>query len=130
MKIFLIAIALCVAIASCRKEPGVGGDATISGQVWVRDYNSTFTQLLGEYPAEDVYVYITYGNKTGYDKRIKTDYDGYFQFEYLYKGDYKVFVYSADSTLTDLNNMVAVVQQISIEERKELVDLGTITIFD
>ncbi len=130
MKKITLLLFLALAMASCKKEPGVGGDASIKGQVWARDFNSNFTAFIGEYPAEDVYVYLAYGNKDGYDKRIKTDYNGYFHFDYLYKGDYKVYVYSLDSTLTDLNNQVAVVNNVTIQERKEEVDLKRITIYN
>lgn len=130
MKRFMIIFVLAIAYTSCKKEPGIGGDASVTGRVWVRDYNSTFTQLIGEYPAEDNYVYLVFGDNVGYDKRVKTDYDGYFRFDYLYKGDYEVYVYSTDSTLTDINNFVPVIIPVTIDERKANIDVGTITIFD
>lgn len=119
-----------VLLSSCKKEPGIGGDAKIKGHVTIRDYNSIFTVLLNEYPAEDVYVYIVFGDNDGFDKRVKTDYEGNFQFEHLYKGDYELYVYSKDSTLTDPNEQVPVITYVNIEERKEVVDLGEIIIFD
>ncbi|MFM9984277.1 MAG: hypothetical protein ACKVOK_03545 [Flavobacteriales bacterium] len=124
---FFLCLTFCV---SCKKEPGIGGDASIAGQVIVRDYNSTFTELIGEYPAEDVYVYLSFGGDEGFDKRLKTDYKGEFKFDFLYKGDYSIYVYSDDSTLTDLNNMVPVVLPVKINERKEEVVLDPIVIFN
>ena len=125
--LFFLCISFC---AACKKEPGIGGDASISGQVIVRDYNSTFTALIGEYPAEDVYVYLSFGDDAGFDERVKTDYNGEFKFDFLYKGEYSIYVYSDDSTLTDLNNMVAVVVPVKIEKRNEEKSLDPIIIFN
>ncbi len=129
-KILFFSLLITSLLFSCKKEEGIGGDASIKGNVLVRDYNTNFTQLIGQYPAEDVYVYLVFGDNTGYDRRIKTDYNGNFFFKYLYPGDYKVYVYSTDSTLTDLNNFVAVVKNVHLDGRKEEADLGTITITD
>jgi hypothetical protein len=129
-KTLIISVLLMTLFFSCKKEEGIGGDASIIGNVLVRDYNTNFTQLIGVYPAEDVYVYLVFGDHNGYDRRIKTDYNGNFFFKYLYPGDYKVYVYSTDSTFTDVNNFVAVVKDLHIKDRKEEVDLGTITITD
>ncbi len=124
----LLLFLLAVTLSSCKKE-GVGGDASIRGYVQVRQYNSTFTQFIAEYPGRDVYVYLVFDNNIGYDKRIKTDYNGNFEFRYLYKGDYKVYVYSRDSTLQDLSGIVPVVKEVAITERKEIFDLDTLPIF-
>src|SRR5438093_6287441 len=98
--ILAFASSVLMLIVSCQKDPGIGGDASIKGSVFVKHYNTTFTQFISEYPGADVYVYLIFGNDISYDKRIKTTYDGQFEFKYLYKGDYTVYVYSIDSTLT------------------------------
>jgi hypothetical protein len=121
---------LCALLCACTKEAGEGGSAAITGRVWIKDYNSTFTQLIAEYPAEDVYVYIVYGDRPGFDDRLKTDYKGEFQFESLTQGEYTLYVYSADSTLIDPNNQVPVIRKVTIDKRKEKVDVGDIIIFD
>ena len=126
-RIFLLLVAL-IAIACCKKA-GYGGDASIRGYVHVLHFNSTFTQYISQYPGKDLYVYVVYGNHPGYDKRIKTDYNGNFEFPYLYKGDYKVYVYSRDSTFTDPSGMVAVVRNISITSRKEVYNTDTLKVF-
>jgi hypothetical protein len=125
-----IAVATLLLAIGCRKEAGSGGNCAIQGRLWVRDFNSTFTQLIAEYPGEDTYVYIVYGSHYGYDERIKTDYKGEFEFTALYPGEYTIYAYSADSTLTDPNNNVAVLREVTIEKRKEVVDLGNIVIYE
>lgn len=85
-----VVIGFSIVLAACSKEPGEGGDASISGEIWVRHYNATFTTLIGEFPAEDQYVYIIYGDHPGFDARVKTSYDGTFEFPYLNKGQYEI----------------------------------------
>jgi hypothetical protein len=120
--------------ASCKKE-GIGGDATIRGYVHARQYNTTFTAFISQYPARDVYVYIVFGNNTGYDKRLKTDYNGNFEFRYLYKGDYKVYAYSKDSTLQDPSCLlggpceIPVIKDVHISERKQVFNIDTLLIY-
>lgn len=122
-------ILLTVAILIGCKKAGYGGDASITGYVHVQKWNATFTQYIGEYPGKDLYVYIVYGNHSGYDKRIKTDYNGRFEFPYLYKGNYKVYVYSRDSTFADPSGTTAIVKDVTIDKRTEVLDLDTLLIF-
>jgi hypothetical protein len=115
--------------SACKKEPGIGGDASISGSVFVHHYNSTFTQFISEYPGADVYVYLIFGNDISYSKRIKTTYDGQFEFKFLYPGDYTVYVYSIDSTLTIAGGTIPVTQNVTINSRKQTVAIDTLNIF-
>lgn len=123
-----LSIFILLTLIACKK-PGIGGDAKISGVVNVQKWNSTFTQYLGTYPGKDIYVYIVYGRHDGYDKRIKTDYNGRFEFPYLYKGEYQIFTYSRDSSFSDLSGTIAVVRDVRITTRKEEFKLDTIHIF-
>lgn len=120
-------------LSSCTKEPGIGGDATISGRVYEKHYNSTFTVLLSENYAPDVYVYLVFGDEINYGKRIKTNYNGEFEFEYLYEGPYKVYVYSIDSAATADGIVLppdsAVIQEVTIQHRKEIVELPDFVIY-
>jgi len=113
-------------LSACKKEEGVGGDASITGQVWTYAMNGSFTDTIAEYPAEDTYVYIVYGDNTGFDKRVKTDYNGYFKFNYLYPGDYTIYVYSFDAL--EIDGQRAVIEQVNIESREENIDMGRIEI--
>lgn len=132
--IFVAAIFALAAIVftSCKKNPGVGGDASIKGNIHVKHYNTTFTQYISEYPGSDIYVYIIYGDNSGYGTRQKTIYNGDFEFKYLFPGKYTVYTYSLDSTLTtpNKNNMIPVVKEVEITDKKQELDLGTIEIFD
>jgi hypothetical protein len=103
---------------SCKKEPGVGGNASVSGKIITHDYNATFTNLLGIYPAADQYVYIVYGDHVGYDKRIKTDYNGAYRFPFLYPGKYTIYTYSLDNTGTQLSGQIVIKKEIQLSKNQ------------
>jgi hypothetical protein len=126
---FYLLLSVCLLLFSSCKKSGIGGDATIKGYVQVKKWNSTFTYFIADYPGKDIYVYIVYGHHPGYDKRIKTDYKGEFEFPYLYKGDYTVYLYSRDSTFKDPSGITTVIDTVNITQRKETVNLDTLFIF-
>ena len=128
-KLFLLLSAFVLLSMSCKKQEGKGGDASISGSIAVKHYNSTFTEFISEYPGRDTYVYLIYGDDISYGQRIKTNFEGQFEFKYLYKGNYTVYLYSLDSTLTSADGSIAVVREVNIADRKEHIDLGTIQVF-
>ena len=132
--VFILAALL---VNSCKKEQGTGGMATIRGKIWVRQYDKVFSTLNYQYAGYDQKVYILYGNTPGLagsSQDTRTDYQGNFQFQYLQKGDYKIYVYSADSaavTGPPVNSTApqkAIVKEVTISSRKQTEDIGTITI--
>ena len=84
--------------------------------------------MVAEYPGAEVDVYIIYGaGNTFYNDRIKTSYDGSFEFNYLEEGDYTVFVYEDNNDIINYpGGSSAVVVTTSISGKKTTVDLGTI----
>ena len=97
---FLFIIVFISGLLSCTKEEGEGGNSTISGKVYVYNYNVELTNLRWEDYAPDIDVFIIYGNDTVYSDNFKTNYDGSYRFRYLQQGTYTVFAYSKD-----LNNI-------------------------
>lgn len=92
---------------SCKKEEGEGGTATISGKVFEEKWDNTNSLLENSYPARDEDVYILYGDdNTTYDKDYKTSYDGSYEFKYLQKGTYKLYVYTEDTAGLAANGTV------------------------
>ena len=63
---------------------------------------------------------------------MKTSYDGSFEFRYLQKGDYQVFVYSdvnpADQTPQDPSSTEALLTSVTINEKDDVLNMGTIYI--
>jgi hypothetical protein len=76
------------------------GGATIMGRVMMINYFPTAIPPLTDsdikdiVPAQDLEVFLKYGEKAGYDERVRTDYNGYYQFANLIKGSYRIYVYS------------------------------------
>jgi hypothetical protein len=124
--IFLLLIPLLM--TSCEKEPGVGGKSTIYGKVYVRDYNSTFTVLEEEYYGPDVWVYIIYGDDRDYSDRIRTSYDGTYEFKYMRPGTYHLYAYSKDSTMQTTAD-VAVIRDVEVPNKKQEIEVPRIVIF-
>jgi len=126
--VFLLVL-LTMLFFSCSKEAGEGGNSTIYGKVITHNYNSEFTTLRGIYPAADEDVYIIYGDDRSYSERVRTNYDGIYEFKYLRKGDYTIYVYSKDSTLTLVSEMYAVIQKVKIDENRQTIQVPDMKIF-
>ena len=97
MRNLLPVIFVCISLFSCTKEEGENGNSVITGKVYTKVYNNSFTHILREYYKPEADVYIIYGDNEVYNDHIKTNWDGSYRFEYLGKGDYKIFVYSLDT---------------------------------
>lgn len=126
-KWFLVG-ALVFCFSSCAKEAGEGGTSGVYGKVYVKDYNSTYTVLQEEYygPKED--VYIIYGDDRTFSEHVETNYDGTFEFKFLRKGTYHIYVYSEDSTL-QTNAKIPVIRDVEITKNHQDVEVPEITIF-
>lgn len=120
--------------SSCSKAAGEGGTSVIKGKIYVHNYNSSGTAITSEYWGQDIDVYIIYGTESNYfNDRIRTSYDGSFEFPYLAKGKYRVFVYEkCFNTMEDPcpSGMREVIVETNITKNKSSVDVGTIIIKD
>lgn len=127
----LLSIALL--FGSCKKEAGEGGKATIRGKVFAKYYNNSFSNLIATGYAPDNYVYIIYGGDESYGDRVKTSYDGTYEFKYLREGNYKIYVYSKDSTqsiYTIPAGKYPVSAEVEIGKKEKLVEVPDLVIFD
>ncbi len=122
------ALFLAIALLSCSKEPGTGGNSTIYGKVYVKDYNAAFTVLEDEYYGQDEEVYLIYGDDRSYSEHINTTYNGSFEFKYLRPGTYHLYCYSKDSTLLT-KAMVPIVRDVTIDKKKQETEVPEIVIF-
>ncbi len=97
---FLFVITLSsIFFSSCKKDEGVGGTSSIVGKVFVHSYDVSFQSLVRTYPDASREVFIIYGDShSTYDDSYKASYDGSFEFKYLQKGKYKLFIYLKDTT--------------------------------
>lgn len=126
--LFLL-LTLSILLFSCAKDAGEGGNSTIYGKIITYNYNAEFTNLRGIYPGADEDVYIIYGSDRSYSQRIRSNYNGVYEFKYLRSGDYTIYVYSKDSTLTLVSGIKPVVQKVTIDNKKQTVEAADMKIF-
>lgn len=115
---------------SCSKEPGEGGNSTLYGSVWVKDYNNTFTVLNSEYDGADEDVYIIYGDDQSYADKVSTNYEGVFEIKYLRPGKYTLYVYSKDSTLQSPSGKIPIIKEVEITEKNQEVEVPEFVIYN
>lgn len=137
MKIFVFIASISLLLCSCKKEAGDGGNSSISGKVEViqRAVSSNPATGIDTLAAADVEVYIIYGDNIAPDDRIRANYNGEFEFLNLRPGDYRVYVYSDDTTGTinpssDAFHLMVVSREVTISDKKEKVETGTFTIYE
>jgi len=128
LTVFLLILFSAVTF-SCSKEAGEGGNSTIYGKIIAHNYNAEFTNLKGIYPAADEDVYIIYGEDRSYSERVRSNYDGIYEFKYLRPGDYTIYAYSKDSTLTMAAEMYAVIRKVKIDDNRQTVEVEDMKIF-
>lgn len=119
-----------VTLFSCKKEAGEGGTSTIKGKIWVEDWNNAFTIKNGEYAGYDEDVYILYGDAVSYSEKTKANYNGEFEFKYLRKGKYTIYVYSKDKTLQSKSGDVSIIKEVEITGKKQTKEIEQITIYN
>ncbi len=113
-------IFLSVLAGSCKKGPGEGGQASIKGKVFAVNYDSKFIAVQDSGYIGGQKVYIIYGDETAVGNSQDTNYEGAFEFTFLRKGHYKVYVYtvSGPNQLSD-----PVMQECDITDKKQVVEL-------
>ena len=124
--LYVLLISTILGISSCKKGPGLGGQASIRGKVSGILYNKNFIIKLDSGNVPNWTVNILYGGDIGVDANLKTGYDGSFEFQYLRTGHYTVFAYSR-AHKTNLADS-AVVVELDITSKKQVLQLPEIKI--
>lgn len=109
----------------CSKDPGEGGRGEIRGVVHEQRYNGS-NPTGNPYPVAEQRVYIIYGDGTYPDDDTRTGPNGEFRFAWLRKGDYRIYTISECSSCP--SGAEAVFRNAEITGRKDIVNVGTITI--
>lgn len=126
-KLITVLLALSMLVLSCEKEPGEGGNSSITGYVHVTDWNASFLVVMGQYAGYDEDVYLIYGDDISFSERTRTGPDGRFEFKYLREGKYTVYLYS--DTLTTFNGgKVPVKKVVEITSKKQVIEVDTLKI--
>lgn len=85
------------------------------------------TTLSEEVPIADERIYLIFGEEDFYSESVRTDENGQFQFKGLTRGDYRVYALSVD-TLSATEGMIRSEVAVSITEKKQVVDAGSLSI--
>lgn len=113
-------VVVTIIVSGCKKGPGEGGRASIKGKVYTVNYNSAMVLPLDSGYLGGQKVHIIYGDETIVGDDQDTNPDGAFEFQYLRKGKYKLYVYTkiAPNTIDS-----AVVQEVEITKGKQILEL-------
>ncbi len=103
---------------SCKKEEGEGGQARILGKVYSYDVNKSMLHTDSGYIA-DTRVFISYGSDGMVDDDTRTSFDGSFEFKWLQKGDYTVWVIGQCDTCNSGQSIDSV--HVVIADKKQSV---------
>ncbi|MBL7717884.1 MAG: hypothetical protein JNL72_03535 [Flavipsychrobacter sp.] len=111
-------------IISCKKEPGPGGLASVKGKVYAYDFTSGKT-LISEGYLGEIRVYIGAADGSEHFDDIRTSYDGSYQFNFLRKGKYKVWVFAKSDTavLTSPEGQQHFIQEVEVTDKKGEVEV-------
>jgi len=126
IKIFYyIILTLGIFISGCDKPAGPGGRARVTGKVYAYDFDNTQRYQIGKGYTAGEKVYICYGNNSVVGNDVKTSSDGSFEFLYLNKGHYKIFVNSLDTSIKVKGNdmSIPVIKEFDITESKQTLNL-------
>ena len=108
--------------SSCKKDEGFGGNSSVKGELYEKVYNDDFSQLLFEQPAKDENVFIIFGDDKVIGDDRTTNFNGLFEFDFLFPGSYTIFYYSDDS-LSAYNENIEIKHEINLDKRED-IDLG------
>jgi hypothetical protein len=131
-QLLTVCIMAAASLSSCKKEEGKGGNSSIIGHVSMREYfDASFTFLQSEHAAFGRKVYIIYGDNTGVGDNTDTGPDGNYEFRFLRKGTYKLFVLSEDSAHATPAYVPDTIftQVVEIKDKKETVQATPFLIY-
>lgn len=118
-------------VLSCKKPAGPGGKASIKGKVYVNDFNTAaYGPPIAQYYASGESVYICYGDDQSAANSVHTGSDGSFEFLYLRKGHYTIFVNSRDTSIhvAGGSKVIPVKVSVDISSAKQTVNLADVVI--
>jgi hypothetical protein len=126
LSVAFVALSLLLVLASCEKEPGKGGLASIQGKVYGYDINPAGVVHDSGY-AGGFKVYISYGDHDYTDASETTSPTGDYAFNGLQKGTYTLSVYSKCDTC--LFNQVYFQQSAEITETRQVATMPNFVIY-
>lgn len=119
-------VAFSISVISCSKEPGPGGQASITGKLFVQNYSGNCTSLDAEFYGVDEDIYIIYGDDPSYSDNVNTGPGGVYWFPNLRKGKYTIYAIS-ESCIPNAGDTI-VSMQVEIKDRKETIEVPDLVV--
>jgi hypothetical protein len=92
---FMLAVFAAATFFSCNEDEGFGGKSSIEGYVYeCEQFDDNYSFRVDTFTAKGKTVYIRAADDDVVLDKIDTNEDGYYRFDYLRKGNYKVYAYS------------------------------------
>jgi hypothetical protein len=96
------------------KADETSGSHSIRGKLFVNDYDNTFSIIEGSYYGMDEDVYLIKDGDSSYTDKVKTNYNGMYEFNGLRNGDYKVYAYSQEDKSVILSGLYVVDTDVTV----------------
>lgn len=125
---YVAALFILCAVTSCSQDEGFGGTSSVTGKVFVYNYNAELTDLIDTHYGMDEDVFIVFGDDVVYGEKTSTHYNGLYRFENLRKGQYTVYSYSEDTSGTYPGGTYPVLMSFEITENGQEIILDDIII--
>ncbi|GHT76630.1 hypothetical protein AGMMS50262_15360 [Bacteroidia bacterium] len=98
-------------LTACNKGEGLGGSSSVEGYVYNVIHNDDNFSFKGDtFPALGKKVYINFGDEDNVGDDTDAGLDGYYRFDYLREGNYKVYALSEDAN----GEKTAEIQKINV----------------
>ena len=128
----VLPVLLSIILISCSKEPGPGGLASIKGKVYAYDLTAGLDTISKGYIGE-MRVYIGSADESVQFDDTRTSYDGSYEFNFLRKGKYKLWVIAESDTFSVTlpplpDGQQSYMQDVEVKEKKEEVIVPDFTI--
>lgn len=126
LRCLTVSLILFLVFVSCKKNEGLGGRATIKGDVFAYDINAA-GMLQDSGWIQDQDVFLSFGSNSSLDLRARTNEKGEYEFRGLQKGNYtlRIFHYCYNCPLEQASKLIPVV----VKDAKEKVLVPTTKIF-
>lgn len=119
--LILFSISLFI-FGGCTKDEGYGGTASISGSLTEQIYNEDFSELIFEQKAIDEDIFIVFESNGIVSDKVTTGFDGQFEFEQLFPGNYQIYYYSENQN-SAYGEDIEVIIEVELEKNTNY-DLG------
>jgi hypothetical protein len=127
--ISLLIVSLLI-VFGCSKDEGYGGDSHIRGTLIEQVYNDDYSQIIYSQYAIEEDIYIVFEDNGIISDKVTTGLDGYFEFKYLFPGNYQIYYYSDDINSAYLENTEVVIdvklEKNTNQDLGELVKINSI----